>query len=38
MGGLSHRSPELGNYEKLEGPKSVVLKIEVPLSNQILTT
>jgi hypothetical protein len=38
MADLSHRSPELGNYKKFEGPKSVVLKIDLPLSNEILTT
>jgi hypothetical protein len=38
MGGLSHRSPELGNYEKFEDPKWVVLKIEVSLSYEIVST
>jgi hypothetical protein len=38
MGGLSHRSPELGNYEKFEGPKWIILKIEVSLSYEIVST
>jgi hypothetical protein len=38
MGGLSHRSPDLGNYEKFQGPKWIVLKIEVTHSYEILTT
>jgi hypothetical protein len=37
MGGFSHRSPKLGNNEKFEDPKWVVLKIEVPHLYEILT-
>jgi hypothetical protein len=38
MGAFSHRSPVLDNYKNFEGPKGVLLKIEMLHSYEILTT